>query len=150
MFKKILIVFIIPIFFGCGYSPLYSKNGNNNINIEVFKSEGDQEINKYLLTNLKKYSGNESETFQINIDTNYSIEANSKNLEGTISSYQLLAISTFEIKNESFNKIITIEENIIIKNLGDNLAKRNYEKSIKRNFANSISRKLILQLSSIQ
>ena len=150
MFKKILIIFIIPIVYGCGYSPLYSKNGNKNINIEVYKSEGDQEINKYLLIDLKKYSGNEGRTFQLNINTNYSILDNSKNLEGSISSYQLIAVSTFEIKSETFDKIITIQEKIIIKNLGDNLEKRNYEKSIKRNFANSISNKLILQLSSIQ
>ena len=151
MLRKILIIFILPIlFYGCGYSPLYSNTDNKNINIEVFKVKGDQEINNYLLTNFKQYSGKQGKTFQLNIDTKYSILDNSKNLEGSISSYQLLAITTFEIKSKNFDKIITIQEDIIIKNLGDTFEKRNYEKSIKRNFGNSIFNKLILQLSSIQ
>ena len=151
MLRKILIIFIIPIiFYGCGYTQLYSDTSSKNINIEVIKSEGDQEINNYLLTNFKKYSGKQGKTFLLNIDTNYSILDNSKNLEGSISSYQLLAITTFEIKSENFDKTISIQEDIVIKNLGDNFEKRNYEKSIKRNFGYSISNKLILQLSSIQ
>ena len=151
MLRKILIIFLIPIlFYGCGYSQLYSNTSNKNINIEVINSKGDQEINNYLLTNFKKYSGKQGKTFLLDIDTSYSILDNSKNLEGSISSYQLLSITTFEIQSENFNKTITIQEDIIIKNLGDNLEKRNYEKSIKRNFGNSISNKLILQLSSIQ
>ena len=151
MFKKILIIFIIPILFhGCGYSPLYSNTSNKNLNIEILENKGDQEINNYLITNFKKYSGKTGKTFLLIIDTNYSILDNSKNLEGSISNYQLLASTTFNIKSKDFNKTITIQEDIIIKNLGDNFEKRNYEKSIKRNFGNSIANKLILQLSSIQ
>jgi len=151
MLKKILIIFIIPIlFYSCGYAPLYSNTNNQNINIEVLESKGDRDINNFLLTNLKKYSGNQGTTFLINIDTNYSILDNSKNLEGAISSYQLIAVTKFGIKNGNLNKTITIREDIIIKNLGDNFEKRNYEKSIKRNFGNSIANKLILQISSIQ
>ena len=152
MFKKILIIFIIPFFFyGCGYSPLYSNtNNNNNINIEILDSKGDQEINNHLLINLKKYSGNQGKTFLINMDTNYSISDKSKNLEGSISNYQLVAVTIFTITNDNLNKTITIQEDIVMKNLSDNFERKNYEKSIKRNFGNSIANKLILQLSSIK
>ena len=125
MFKKILIIFIIPIlFYGCGYSPLYSNTNNQNINIEILESKGDRDINNFLITNFKKYSGRQGRTFLISIDTNYSILDNSKNLEGSISNYQLLVVTKFKIKSDNLNKIITIREDIIIKNLSDNYEKK--------------------------
>ena len=150
MLRKILIIFVIPIlFYGCGYSPLYSNTNNKNINIEILKTKGDQEINGYLLSNFKKYSGKQGKTFLINIDTDYSVSDKSKNLEGSISNYQLIAITTFTIKNDNLNKTIIVQEDIIMKNLSDNFEKKNYEKSIKKNFSNTIANKLILQLNSI-
>ena len=151
MLKKIIIIFIIPfLFYGCGYSALYSNSNDKNINIKVLKSSGDRDINNFLLSDLKKYSGNQGRTFLVTIDTNYTISDNSKNLEGSISNYQLLAVAKFQIKSGNLDKTITIEEDIIVKNLSDNFEKKNYEKSIKKNFSNTIATKLILQLSSIQ
>lgn len=151
MLRKILIIFVIPILlYSCGYSPLYSNISDKNINIEVLQTKGDQEINNHLLSNFKKYAGKQGKKYLLDINTYYSILDNSKNLEGSISNYQLIATTTFQVKSENFVKTITIQEDIIIKNLGDNFEKRNYEKSIKRNFGNSIANKLILQISSIQ
>tara|TARA_Y100000389_G_scaffold18530_1_gene16104 strand:+ start:970 stop:1425 length:456 start_codon:yes stop_codon:yes gene_type:complete len=151
MFKKILIIFVIPVLLcGCGYSTLFSTKNNQNINIKVLESSGDRDINNFLISNLKKYSGNQGRTFFVSIDTNYSVSDNSKNLEGSVSNYQLLAVVKFQIKSNNLNKTITIQEDIIVKNLSDNFEKKNYEKSIKRSFSNTIATKLMLQLSSIQ
>ena len=151
MFKKILIIFVIPVLLcGCGYSTLYSTKNNQNINIKVLDSSGDRDINNFLLSNLRKYSGNEGRTFLVSINTNYSVSDNSKNLEGSISNYQLLAVAKFQIKSGNLDKTITIEEDIIVKNLSDNFEKKNYEKTIKKNFSNSISSELILRLNNSQ
>jgi hypothetical protein len=151
MFRKIILIFIIPFFlYSCGYSPLYSNVDYKNINIEILESKGDQEINNYLLSDLKKYSENQGKKFLIKINTNYSILDKSKNLEGSISDYQLIAVTTFIVNKDNLEKTITVREDIIIKNLADNFEKRNYEKSIKKNFSKSISNKLILQLGSIE
>ena len=151
MFRKIILIFIIPFFlYSCGYSPLYSNVDYKNINIEILESKGDQEINNYLLSDLKKYSENQGKKFLIKINTNYSILDKSKNLEGSISEYQLIAVTTFIVNKDNLEKTITVREDIIIKNLADNFEKRNYEKSIKKNFSKSISNKLILQLGSIE
>jgi hypothetical protein len=150
MIKKILIVFILPFLFqGCGYSTLYSNNNNKDININILETKGDQEINNYILFNLKKYSGKKGKNYSININTNYSISEISKNLEGSIDSYQLVAITQFEIESVNLRKTISIKEEIKINNLSDNFEKRNYEKSIKKNFSNSITNRLILQLSTL-
>ena len=151
MFRKIILIFIIPFFlYSCGYSPLYSNVDYKNINIEILESKGDQEINNYLLSDLKKYSENQGKKFLIKINTNYSILDKSKNLEGSISDYQLIAVTTFIVNKDNLEKTITVKEDIIIKNLADNFEKKNYEKSIKKNFSKSISNKLILQLGSIE
>jgi hypothetical protein len=151
MFKKIIIIFIIPVlFYGCGYSTLYSTSNDQNINIKILESSGDRDINNFLLSNLEKYSRNQGRIFLVSIDTNYSVSDNSKNLEGSISNYQLVAVTKFQIKSDNLDKTITIQEDIIIKNLSDNFEKKNYEKSIKRDFGKTIASKLVLQLSSIQ
>lgn len=151
MFRKIILIFIIPFFlYSCGYSPLYSNVDYKNINIEILESKGDQEINNYLLSDLKKYSENQGKKFLIKINTNYSILDKSKNLEGSISDYQLIAVTTFIVNKDNLEKTITVKEDIIIKNLADNFEKKNYEKSIKKNFSKSILNKLILQLGSIE
>ena len=150
MFRKIILIFIIPFFlYSCGYSTLYSNKDFKNINIEILESKGDQEINNYLLSDLKKYSKNKGKKFLIKINTNYSILDKSKNLEGSISDYQLVAITTFTVNKDNFEKTIIVKEDIIIKNLADNFEKKNYEKSIKKNFSKSILNKLIIQLGSI-
>ena len=151
MLKKILIIFIIPLLLqGCGYSTLYSDNGNKDLNIKVLGTEGDKEINNHILSNLKKYSNKQGRSFLLNIDTNYTISDVSKNLKGSIDNYQLFVVTKFKVKSNNFNKTIFIRENIKIKNLSDNFEKRNYEKSIKKNFSNSITNKLILQLSTLK
>ena len=82
MFKKILIIFLIPLFFySCGYSPLYSNSNNKNINIKILEVQGDQEINNFLVANLKKNSGNQGKTYLLDINTNYSILENSTSTE---------------------------------------------------------------------
>jgi len=150
MIKNILIIFILPFLFqGCGYSTLYSNNNDKDINIEILETEGDQEINNYILFNLKKYTGKEGKTYSINMNTNYTISEISKNLEGSIDSYQLVAVTQFEVKSININKTISIKEEIKINNLSDNFEKRNYEKSIKKNFSDTISSRLILQLSTL-
>lgn len=148
MFKKILIIFIVSFFlYSCGYNPMYSNN-KSDINIEILETNGDQEINNYLKKNLKKYSGNQGKKISLNIITDYSVLETSKSLTGSVTNYQLIATTKFVIKNSDINKTITIQEDIIIKNLVNNFEKRNYEKSIKRNFSNSIANKLILQLNT--
>lgn len=150
MIKNILIIFILPFLFqGCGYSTLYSNNNDKDINIEILETKGDQEINNYILFNLKKYTGKEGKTYSINMNTNYTISEISKNLEGSIDSYQLVAVTQFEVKSININKTISIKEEIKINNLSDNFEKRNYEKSIKKNFSNSITSRLILQLNAL-
>jgi hypothetical protein len=151
MLKKILLLFIIPLLFqGCGYSTLYSDNSNKDLNIKVLKTEGDKEINNHILSNLKKYSNKQGQSFLLNINTNYIISDMSKNLKGSVDNYQLFVVTTFEVESNNLKKTIFIRENIKIKNLSDNFEKRNYEKSIKKNFGDSITNKLILQLSTLK
>ena len=153
MIKKILIIFIIPfLLHGCGYSPLYSNNNDNDnkINIKVSETKGDRDINNQILLNLKRYTNKEGKTFLLNIDTNYTILDISKYLEGSVNSYELISVTKFEVESINLKKTIFIKEDIKIDNLSDNFEKRNYEKSIKKNFSNSITNRLILQLNVLK
>ena len=56
MYKKIFVL-LFGLFFlnGCGYSPIYSKITNKELNIELTSFDGDREINKAIRYNLERY-----------------------------------------------------------------------------------------------
>ena len=53
--KIILITLISLILFGCGYTPLYTSKQNINFNIISVATEGDNQINNYIKSNLAIY-----------------------------------------------------------------------------------------------
>ena len=47
--KNLLLIFIILMLYGCGYSKIYSSNENNLLSIRSIEIEGDTELNNYLI-----------------------------------------------------------------------------------------------------
>ena len=151
MLKKILLIILIPYFlYSCDYSPIYSKKNNKNINFKILKTSGDKDINRYIQSNLKRYSNIEGKLINLKINTDYSMSVISRDNKGSASNYQLSANTSIEITSEDLNKTISFQENFVMKNFSDNFEKKNYEKTIKKNFSNSISSELILRLNNSQ
>ena len=70
-----------------------------------------------------------------------------KNTTGTVTDYQVKAITTFIIEQRKEEKSFTVNEKFNYQKMSDKYEERNYEKNIKKNLAKSISQKLILRLS---
>ena len=151
MIKKYLILFFITfILSGCGYSSLYKDLGNNKLNLKIVEINGDKELNNFILSNLNKYLDKEGEQIEIIINTNYSKSVVSRDTKGSISNYQLVASSVFNVQINNQSKIISMSESFIMKNISDSYEKKNYEKTIKQNLSNSIANELVLRLSTIK
>jgi len=151
MLKRILVTILVSSFlYSCDYTPLYSSKSFQKINLKIFEIKGDQELNKYITSNLNRYVNRDGKNVKIDIDTKYSKNIASRNTKGSISNYKLLASATFNVEVEGEKKTISFNEDFIMKNLDDNFEKNNYEKTIKKNFSNSITNKLLLQISSMK
>ena len=149
MFKKILlIVSVLTLLLSCEYKPIYSDLNQLSYQINITEFNGDKELNKFIIENLSKRNQKKSsERINIKINTEYEKNILAKNTAGSITNYQVKAITTFEIDKNTTTETLTIEEKFNYQKLSDKYEEKSYEKTIKRSMAISISQKLILKLS---
>ena len=152
MIKKICFISIVFLLItNCGFSPIYSSNKNQNINIEIIDYEGDTDINYTIRSRLMLHKNNENvKLFKIKINTKYEKNDLTKDAAGNIESYELKATSEFSIKRGDLTRKISITEKFTMENFSDDFEENNYEKKIKENFAVNIYQKLIIQILQIK
>ena len=150
MFKKILtLVFILNFLSSCEYKPIYSSSNKSNYQIIITDLSGDKKLNKYIVENLKRNSQKNSvEIISIKINSEYSREILAKNALGSITDYQAIAISKFEINKNEIIEEVVVSEKFNYQKISDSYEEKSYEQTIKNNLASSISQKLILRLST--
>ena len=151
--RKILITSVLCIFLtGCGFEPLYKNINTQNlkINYEIIETNGNDEINKYIVNSLNRYLDLKSnKIYEININTKYVKSGIANNKKKETTAYLLEIVTEFQIKNKSKNHKITIKEDIKINKLSNNFNQQNYEIKIKKEISKSIVNKFINNLFSI-
>ena len=141
--KKIIIVLMF-LLYGCGYSSVYKNQKNNDILITIVDMKGDNILNNSLKNQLTMASNKNSiNIFNISLITDYEKIIISKNTAGLVTDYKLQTTVNFNVTKNGINKKITLSESLDIKNEGENFEQIKYENSIKINFAISIQEKLI-------
>ena len=152
MFKKILsIIFVFSLLSNCEYKPIYSNLNKSDYQINILEFTGDKELNKFIVKNLNKHNQSKSnEKFDVKINTKYLKNILAKNTAGSITDYQVEAITTFEINKNTITETLVIKEKFNYQKISDKYEEKGYEETIKKNLATSISQKLILRLSVIK
>ena len=141
--KKIIIVLMF-LLYGCGYSSVYKNQKNNDILITIVDMKGDNILNNSLKNQLIMASNKNSiNIFNISLITDYEKIIISKNTAGLATDYELKATVNFNVSKNGINKKIILSQSLNILNEGENFEQTNYENSIKRNFAISIKEELI-------
>ena len=152
MLKKLfLILILLNVLQGCGYSPMYSANNKLMINIEEINSDGDWELNNYIKSSLRRYSSdNKTEKFKIKLDTIYNKSSIEKDSAGNTTKYLFEIEANININSTKINKNFLFKEKFTMDNFEDSLVEKNYESSNKNNIANLIVDKLIVQLANLE
>lgn len=153
MIKKFNL-FLVIIFFlsSCGYSPIFSKNKNSNLDILSIQSSGNSEINNYIKSGLKNYHQKDlsNEGFLVFIKTEFLKKTLAKDRTGKITDVKLTVKLDLEYKkNSSSNEAasMTFSESFNMKINENNFDQRSYEKNIKKNIAQILTNKIIRHLS---
>ena len=149
--KRISNILILFFFLqSCDYRPIYSKSNDNKIKLNLINIIGDDEMNNFVIANIKKYSDLSSKkTFSLDVVTKYTREGLIKNKKGEIKTFLLSKSITFQVSNDDINKKYSYNQEIKITNSNDEFATRRYEETIKKNFINSKIDELILNLSGL-
>jgi len=143
--KNIIIIFLILLLNGCGFTPIYLNKNDVKFSIEQVNYSGDRDLNNFLKMNLDQYKNEKIDNkFSIDAKSTYKKIILSKDGTGKVTNYQLEAEVIFLIK--SINKEIKIIERKIIDGMDDKFEEARYERTIKQSFASSITNKLTSEL----
>ena len=146
--KNYLIYFCFLFVLACDYTPMHLSKGLD-YKIKILEINGDNEINNYLVSALKRNSKNSGKEIQIRIKTTSSKEVIAKDTKSLATDYKLNTMANFELILENDSKNITFKESFTYKNLNNSYEQGIYEKTIKKNFAQSIVNKLNLRIQNL-
>ncbi len=135
----------------CGFTPMYKDFSNTNFSIKIDQMSGNRNINNKIKNILSKYNfTNKNRNFNVSFDTEYRKDIVAKDTTGAATEYKIIVETEFTIISEEFQKQIKISESFNMQSMSDKLEEQDYENNINDNLSNTISRKLILQLSQIK
>ena len=148
MLKKITLLLLICFFWGCGYEPVYLKKNDLKQQINVITLNGDQKINKIILSSLRiKENKNLTSGYTLILKSSKKIDVISKDSTGNASIYRSSIIVNFSlidddtiIKQKEFNQSFTYNNNQSKFDLSQ------YQKNIELNLINEISEKIFIYL----
>lgn len=149
MKKKFILIFIVIFSLSsCGYSPIYYDADIKTYNFNILSIKGDEEMNNIVDLQFKKFvSQNSSNSFDLNITTEYERNILSKNKEGKATSYSLNTKIQFVLIHANESQVFTFNEEIKTENMNNEFELKEYEKIVKNNFIKSKIVELISQLS---
>ena len=136
------------MFISCGYSPLYKDLSNVNFSITLNEVSGNRKINNLIKSRLNAYNSNNAEKkYDIDINTKYTKDIIAKDTTGAATEYKLTINAYFKVNSNNYKKELIFQESFNMKSISDKLEEQDYEENIQSNLVNTISRKLVLQLS---
>ena len=149
--KSIYIIAVFLLFIGCGYSPLYKDLTNVNFSISLNEINGNRTINNLIISKLNNYNSSDAEKeYDININTKYTKDIIAKDTTGAATEYKLTINTYFKVNSNDYEREFIFKESFNMKSISDKLEEQDYEEIIKSNLINTITKKLILQLSLVK
>ena len=150
MTKKITLLLVIFLIWGCGYQPIYLKKDNSEQEIKTIILNGEQKINKLIVSSLGvKEDKNLLNGYSLILKSLKRIDIISKDKSGNPTVYKTSIIVNFSltekeriIKQKEFDSSFTY-------NVTDNkFDLSQYQKNIESNLINEISEKISIYLRS--
>ena len=153
MIKSYIYILILTFSLnGCGFTPLYQNNKDLNFSINVINTSGDRKVNEAIKSNLKRYSQKsvDKKNYDANIKSEIIEQIISKNKTGAISQIKFILKVNFNLKNKNENIQFEFSEEFNIKKTNNIIDDNFYENQIKENMGNSVSEKLIFEISKLE
>ena len=149
-FKKNILLFIFVFTTTCGFSPLLNSE-KINFYIGDLKFEGDREVNKYILQNLKKFKQPKDNSIEYNliVSSNYQKQIINKDDKGNPKNYNLYAtINVSIILNGEIISNRTFERNTPLSAKTKKITEIETEKKYKKNMSILLSEDIVFFLTN--
>tara|TARA_B100000780_G_scaffold207190_1_gene147567 strand:+ start:239 stop:691 length:453 start_codon:yes stop_codon:yes gene_type:complete len=148
MLKKITLILLLCFLWSCGYEPVYLKKNNLKQIINVATLDGDQKINKMIMSSLGiNEDKNSTSGYTLSLKSSKKIEVISKDKSGNPSVYRSSIIVNFSLADKK--KIVKQKEfysSFTYNNSQNKFDLSQYQKNIELNLINEISEKIFIYL----
>ena len=148
MLKKITLLLMLCFFWSCGYEPLYLKKNDLKQQINVITLNGDQKINKIIISSLGiKENRNLTSGYILTLKSSKKIDVVSKDKTGNPSAYKSSIIVNFTLTNkETIIKQKEFNSSFSYNNSKDKFGLSKYQREVELNLINEISEKIFIYL----
>ena len=152
MIKKLFLISAFLFLANCGYQSVYFKNDDTQIKISKIKFEGDEKINRKILslTGLKE-SSDFSDSYLLILNSKKNKDIASKNSAGNATSYKIsidINISLVDpINNEKIIRSKVFNSSFTYNNNQNKFELSQDEKNILNNLIEAASKKIVMYLS---
>ena len=152
MIKKLFLIWAFLFLANCGYQSVYFQNDETIIKINKIKFEGDEKINRKILslTGLKE-SSDFSDGYLLILNSKRNKDISAKNSAGNATSYKIsidINISIIDqINNEKIIKSKVFSSSFTYNNNQNKFELSQDEKNILNNLIEAASKKIVMYLS---
>ena len=152
MIKKLFLIWAFLFLANCGYQSIYFQNDETLIKINKIKFEGDEKINRKILslTGLKE-SSDFFDGFLLILNSKRNKDISAKNSAGNATSYKIsidINISIIDqINNEKIIKSKVFSSSFTYNNNQNKFELSQDEKTILNNLIEAASKKIVMYLS---
>jgi len=152
MIKKLFLIWAFLFLANCGYQSVYFQNDETLIKINKIKFEGDEKINRKILslTGLKE-SSDFSDGYLLILNSKRNKDISAKNSAGNATSYKIsidINISIIDqINNEKIIKSKVFSSSFTYNNNQNKFELSQDEKNILNNLIEAASKKIVMYLS---
>ena len=148
MLKKTTLLMLLCFLWSCGYEPLYLKKNDLKQTIKVVNIDGNQKINKFILSSLGIKEDKDLLTgYNLTLKSSKKIDIISKDKTGNPSTYRTSIIVNFSLTNEeTIIKQKEFNSSFTYNNSQNKFDLSQYQKNIELNLINEISEKIFIYL----
>ena len=148
MLKKITLILLLCFLSSCGYEPLYLKKNDLKQKINVATLDGDQKINKMIMSSLGlKEDKNLTSGYTLILKSSKKIDVISKDKNGNPSVYRSSIIVNLSLTGEEIVvKQREFYSSFTYNNSQNKFSLSQYQKNIELNLINEISEKIFIYL----
>tara|TARA_B110000238_G_C16057230_1_gene408804 strand:+ start:66 stop:518 length:453 start_codon:yes stop_codon:yes gene_type:complete len=148
MLKKTTLLLLLCFLWSCGYEPLYVKKNDLKQTIKVVNIDGNQKINKFILSSLGIKEDKDLLTgYNLTLKSSKKIDIISKDKTGNPSTYRTSIIVNFSLTNEeTIVKQKEFNSSFTYNNSQNKFDLSQYQKNIELNLVNEISEKIFIYL----
>ena len=148
MLKKTTLLMLLCFLWSCGYEPLYLKKNDLKQTIKVVNIDGNQKINKFIISSLGIKEDKGSLTgYILTLKSSKKINVISKDKTGNPSIYKTSIIVNFSLTNEeTIVKQKEFNASFTYNNSQNKFDLSQYQKNIESNLIDEISEKIFIYL----